>query len=211
MSLAIDHAALIEQQLNSQILPALWSNVDANRPIRMCGLSGTIPGGRRGDSKCPLNFTISLSQKSLVQARGSNSSVQLSVTFISGVSAPVTLSAQGAPVDTEILFAPASARPSFSSTMTISTNEATPLGQFNITILAAGRGVEKSIVLSLLVVLIVHDIAIVSAAIQGTATVGSIVVVNATVANYGSGAQAFALRAYATSTLVADRSVPSLG
>src|SRR5205807_10334047 len=118
--------------------------------------------------------------------------------------------AQGAPTGTEILFAPASARPSFSSTMTISTNAATPLGQFNITILAAGRGVEKSIVLSLLVVLIVHDIAIVSAAIQRTATVGSIVVINATVANYGSISEAFELRAYANTTLVADRSLPNL-
>ena len=210
MSFAVDHAALIEQQLNSQILPALRSNVDANRPISMCGRSGTIPAGHRGDSNCPLNFTVSLSQESLVQARGSNSSIQLSVTFISGVSAPVTLSAQGAPAGTEILFAPASARPSFLSTMTISTNEATPLGQFNITILAAGRGVEKSIVLSLLVVLIVHDIAIVSAAIQGTATVGSIVVINATVANYGSLSEAFELRAYANATLVAGRSLPNL-
>ena len=210
MSFAIDHAALIERRLNSQILPALWSDVEANRPISMCGRSGTLLPGHRSDSTCPLNFTVSLSQTSLVQARGSNSSVQLSVTFISGVSAPVTLSAQGVPAGTEILFAPASARPSFLSTMTISTNEATPLGQFNITILAAGRGVEKSIVLSLLVVLIVHDIAIVSAAIQGTAAVGSIVVINATVANYGSVSEAFELRAYANSTLVADRSVPSL-
>jgi hypothetical protein len=94
--------------------------------------------------------------------------------------------------------------------MTISTNEATPLGQFNITILAAGRGVERSIVLSLLVVVIVHDIAIVSAAIQGTAAVGNIVVINATVANYGSVSEAFELRAYANTTLVAGRSVSSL-
>ncbi len=206
MSLAIDHAALIERQLNNQILPALRSNFDASRPFSMCGRSGSFPTGHRGDSNCPLNFTVSLSQKSLVQARGSNSSVQLSVTFISGVSAPVTLSAQGVPAATEILFAPASARPSFSSTMTISTNQGTPLGQFNITILAAGGGVEKSTVLSLLVVLIVHDGAIVSAAIQGTAAVGSIVVINATVANYGSVSEAFELHAYANTTLVADRS-----
>src|SRR5437870_9427403 len=106
----------------------------------MCGRSGGVLTGHRGDGNCPLNFTLSLSQKSLTQAQGSNSSVQLSVTFISGVSAPVTLSAQGVPAGTEILFAPASARPSFSSTMTISTNEATPLGQFNITILAAEIG-----------------------------------------------------------------------
>src|SRR5437667_9999754 len=69
MSFAIDHAALIEQQLNSQLLPALRSNVDANRPISMCELSGTVPAGHRGDGNCPPNFTLSLRQQSRVEAR----------------------------------------------------------------------------------------------------------------------------------------------
>jgi hypothetical protein len=94
--------------------------------------------------------------------------------------------------------------------MTISTSEGTPLGQFNITILATGGGLEKSAILSLLVVPIVHEIAIVSALVQRTATVGSIVTINATVANYGSLSEAFELRAYANTTLVAGRSVPKL-
>jgi hypothetical protein len=149
---------------------------------------------------------LSLSQGNLIQVRGSNSSIQLSVALVSGVSAPVTLSAQGVPAGVDILFAPASARPSFSSTMTISTSEGTPLGQFNITILATGGGLEKSVVMSLLVVPIVHGIAIVSALVQSTAAVGSIVVINATVANYGSVSEAFELHAYANTTLVADRS-----
>jgi hypothetical protein len=132
------------------------------------------------------------------------------VTFASGVTALVTVSAQGVPAGTEILFSPSSAKSSFSSTMTISTGEGTPLGQFDITILAAGGGLEKSVILSLLVVPIVHDMAIVSALVQRTATVGSIVVINSTVANYGSVAEAFELRAYANTTLVADRSVTKL-
>ncbi len=211
LSLAIDHAALIEQELNSQILQTLRSgNVDATRPISTCALSGSLPRGHRGNGSCPLNFILALSQESLTQAQGSNSSVELSVTFVSGVSAPVTVSAQGVPAGTEILFAPASAKPSFSSTMTISTSEGTPLGQFNITILAAGGGLEKSAILSLLVVPIVHEIAVVSALVQRTATVGSVVVINATVANYGSISEAFELRAYANTTLVADRSLPKL-
>ena len=211
MSLAIDHVALIKQELNSQILPTPRSgNVDANRPISMCGPSGSLPRGHRGNGSCPLNFILSLSQESLTQARGSNSSVELSVTFVSGVSSPVTVSAQGVPAGTEILFAPTSAKPSFSSTMTISTSEGTPLRQFNITILAAGGGLEKSANLSLLVVPIVHEIAVVSALVQRTATVGSVVVINATVANYGSISEAFELRAYANTTLVADRSLPKL-
>jgi len=211
LSLAIDHAALIEQELNSHILPALRSgSIDGNRPISMCGPSGSVPEGHSSNGNCPLNFVLSLSQRSLIQIRGSNSSIQLSVAAISGVSAPVTVSAQGVPDGTEILFAPASAKPSFSSTMTISTSDETPLGQFNIAILAKGGGLEKSAILSLLVVPIVHDIAIVSALIQQTATVGSIVVINATVANYGSLPEAFELRGYANTTLVADLSVPKL-
>jgi hypothetical protein len=94
--------------------------------------------------------------------------------------------------------------------MTIATSAETPLGQFNITILAAGGGLEKSAILSLLVVPIVHDIAIVSATVQRTATVGSIVTINATVANYGSLSEAFEVQAYANTTLVADRSVSKL-
>jgi len=207
LSLGIDHGALIQQGLKNQILPTLTSgNVDVNRPISMCGPSESLPKGHRSTGNCPLNFRLSLSQGSLIQVRGSNSSVQLSVTFVSGISAPVTLSAQGLPAGADILFAPASANPSFSSTMTISTSQVTPLGQFNIIILAAGGGVEKSTILSLLVLPIVHDIAIVSAAIQGTARVGSIVVINATVANYGSLSEAFELQAYANTTLAADRS-----
>ncbi len=94
--------------------------------------------------------------------------------------------------------------------MTISTSERTPLGQFNVTILAIGGGLGKSAILSLLVVLIVHEIAVVSALVQRTATVGSIVVINATVANYGSLSEALDLRAYANTTLVAHQSVPNL-
>jgi len=94
--------------------------------------------------------------------------------------------------------------------MTVSTSEGTALGQFNITILAAGGGLEKSVILSLLVVSIVHDRAIVSSLVQRTAMIGSIVMINATVANYGSMSEAFELRAYANTTLVADRSLPNL-
>ncbi len=211
LSVVIDHAALIGQQLDSRILSSLRSsNFDVSRPISMCGPTGTVNRGIRSNGNCPFNFVLSLSQKSLIQVRGSNGSVQLSVTFVSGISTPVTVSAQGVPAGTEILFAPASAKHSFTSTMTISTSERTPLGQFNVTILAIGGGLGKSAILSLLVVLIVHEIAVVSALVQRTATVGSIVVINATVANYGSLSEALDLRAYANTTLVAHQSVPNL-
>jgi CARDB protein len=205
--LAIDHAALIEQNLSSQGHASLKSGIfDPNRPIGICAPTGSVSKGPHGSGSCALNFVLLLSQASLTQVQGSSSLVQLSVALVSGVTVPVTMSVQGVPAGAAILFAPTSAKPSFSSTMTIATSAATPLGQFNITILASGGGLEKSAILSLLVVPIVHDIAIVSALVQETATVGSIVSINATVANYGSVSEAFELRAYANTTLVADLS-----
>src|SRR5438046_6884856 len=94
--------------------------------------------------------------------------------------------------------------------MTISMSVRTPLGRFNVSIFAIGGGLGKLAILSLLVVPIVHEIAVVSALVQRTATVGSVVMINATVANYGSISGAFELRAYANTTLVADRFLPKL-
>ncbi len=208
---AIDHIPLIEQELNRGFLATIGSgNVYANRPISTCGTTVIVSNGHHGSGICPFNFVLSLSQESLVQVQGSNSSVQLSVTLISGVSVPVVLSAQGVPAGAMILFAPASARPSFASTLTIATRAEISLGQFNITILAMGGGLVKSVTLSLMVVPIVHDIAVVSAMVPGTATVGSIISINATVANYGSASETFELQAYANTSLVAELSTLSL-
>jgi hypothetical protein len=208
---AIDHATVIERELKSQFLPKLGSgNVDANRPIGTCVPTGSAPKDHHDSGNCPFSFSLSMSQKNLTQFQGSSSSVLLSVTLVSGVSVPVTLSAQGAPAGTEILFTPASAKPSFSSTVTIATSAETPVGQFNITVVAAGGILERSTTLSLVVVPIVHDITVVSARVQETARIGSIVWINATVANYGSLSEVFEIQAYANTTLVADNSVPKL-
>jgi CARDB len=209
--LAIDHLGLIEQELSNLGHRNLGSGTfDPNRPIGACIPVGSVPKGHHGSGSCPPNFVLSLSQESLIEVQGSTSSVQLSVALVSGVSVPVTLSAQGMPDKTQVLFAPASAKPSFSSTMTIETSAETPLGQFNITILATGGGAEKSATFSLLVVQIVHDIAVVSAMVQSAANVGSIVSINATVANYGSVSETFELRAYANTSLVAELSILKL-
>lgn len=207
LSLTIDHVAVFEQDLNNRVLATLGlGNAYTNRPASTCLQTSVIAKGHHGDDACPLNFVLSLSQKSLVQVQGSNSSVQLSVTLVSGVSVPVALSAQGAAAGTTILFAPTSARLSFTSTMTIATRAETPLGQSNITILAMGGGLVKSVNLSLKVVPIVHDIAVVSATVPRTAPVDSIVSINATVANYGSTSEVFEIRAYANASLVAKLS-----
>lgn len=196
---------MFEQGLNNRVLATLGTgNLFANRPISTCSPITVVSKGHHGGSTCPLNFVLSLSQRTLVQVQGSNSSVQLSVTLISGVSVPVSLSAQGAPAGTTILFTPTTAKPSFTSTMTIETRAETPLGQSNITISATGGGTVRSVGLSLVVVPVVHDIAVVSATVPGTATVGSVVSINATVANYGSASEVFEIRAYANTSLVAQ-------
>ena len=206
--LAIDDAGLIEQELSGPGHPNLGSgSFDSNRPIGACVPVGSIPKVHHGEGSCPLNFVLSLSQESLIEVQGSTSLVQLSVTLVSGVSVPVTMSAHGTPDNTQILFAPASAKPSFSSTMTIATSPETPSGQYNITITTTGGGIEKSATLSLLIVPVVHDIAVVTATVQGVATVGNIVSINATVANYGSVSETFELQAYANTSLVAKLSM----
>jgi hypothetical protein len=165
---------------------------------------------------CPINFSLSLSPANLKQVQGSSTLVHVIVTLVSGTPAQVTMSARGMPAATEILFAPISGRPSFSLAMTIATSGETPVGQFNITILARGGGLEKSAILSLevlpflQVVPPVHDIAIVSASVQKTATLGSIVLINVTASNHGSVPETFQLQAYANTTLVADQSVLKL-
>jgi hypothetical protein len=165
---------------------------------------------------CPINFSLSLSPANLKQVQGSSTLVHVLVTLVFGTPAQVTMSARGIPATTEILFAPISGRPSFSSAMTIVTSGETPVGQYNIAVLARGGGFERSAILSLevlpflQVVPPVHDIAIVSASVQKTATIGSVVLINVTASNHGSVPETFQLQAYANTTLVADQSVLKL-
>ncbi len=165
---------------------------------------------------CPINFNLSLSPANLKLVQGSSTLVHVLVTLVSGTPAQVTMSARGMPAATEILFAPISEKPSFSLAMTIATSGETPVGQFNITVLARGGGLERSAILSLevlpfpQVVPPVHDIAIVSASVQKTATVGRIVLINVTASNHGSVPETFQLQVYANTTMVADQSVLKL-
>jgi hypothetical protein len=204
--LSVDSATLLERELSSHVLLDLGSDtVGGNRPIDTCMPAGSVSKAHHGGG-CPFNFVLTLSQENLTQVRGSSGLVQLSVNLLSGVSVPVVVSSQGLPLGATILFAPTTGRPSFASIITVATSPETPLGQFNITILASGGGLEKSAILSLIVFPIVHELAVLSAAVQGTATVGSIVLINATVANYGSVSDSFELRAYANTSLLAELS-----
>jgi hypothetical protein len=232
LAIAVDRCTLIEQELNNQVVPKIWPGyLDANRPTSACGTNGIdkgTPSTQRGSTTgnlaeedvdartCPINFSLSLSPANLEQIQGSIGLANVIVTFLSGSPAEVTISARGVPAATEILFAPTSGRPSFSSSMTIATQAETPLGRFNITVLARGGGLEKSAILSLeilpflQVIPPIHDIAIVSASVPETATVGNIVLINATISNLGSVTENFDLQAYANTTRVADQMVLNL-
>jgi len=232
MYVAIDRSALIEQELSGQVIPEPWAGyLGGNRPMSTCRTDGfgqssssmqtgsTVRNVAEEDHDtrpCPINFSLSLSPANLKQVQGSSNLVHVLVTRVSGTPAQVTMSARGMPAATEILFAPISGRPSFLSAMTIATHAETPVGQFNITIVARGGGLEKSAILSLevlpfmQVVPPVHDIAIVSASVQKTTTVGSIVFINVTASNHGSVPETFQLQAYANTTLVADQFVLKL-
>jgi hypothetical protein len=227
--LAIDRGIMIEQDLSGGVVPKPWSGyLDGNRPMSICETDGlgqassSMQSGSTTNSvaeedgdtpTCPIGFTLSLSPPNLKQDQQSTSLVHALVTYLSGTPTQVTMSAKGVPAATEILFAPVSGRPSFSSALTITTSAQTPVGRFNVTVLARGGGLEKSAILSLevlpflQVVPPVHDLAIVSASVQKTATVGSIVLINVTASNHGSVPETFQLQAYANTTQVADQSV----
>jgi hypothetical protein len=230
--LAIDRGTVVEQELSGRVIPNPWSSyLDGNRPMSICetgGLGQATSSMQSGSTTnniaeededtptCPISFTLSLSPPNLKQDQQSTSLVHALVTYLSGTPEQVTMSAKGEPAATEILFAPMSGIPSFSSALTITTSAQTPVGRFNITVLARGGGLEKSAILSLEVlpslqiVPPVHDIAIVSARVQETATIGSIVSINATVSNHGSSSETFEIQAYANTTLVTNVSVPKL-
>jgi hypothetical protein len=227
--LALDRGTMVEQELSGRVVPNPWSGyLDGKRPVSICGTEGlgqatsSMQSGSTTNNvaeededtpTCPISFTLSLSPTNLKQDQQSTSLVHALVTYLSGTPAQVTMSAKGVPAATVILFAPMSGRPSFSSALTITTSAQTPVGRFNITVLARGGGLEKSAMLSLevlpslQVVPPVHDIAIVSAWVRETATIGSIVSINATVSNHGSSSETFELQAYANATRVADQSV----
>lgn len=203
----MDSAVSTDAALSGHVLLNLGSsNLSANRPIGTCMPGGNIPKMHHGAGNCPFNFFLSLSQENLTQIRGSSNLAQLSVHLISGVSIPVAVSAQGVPPGATIQFTPTIGKPSFSSTIIVATGPEAPLGQFNITILATGGGLAKSAILSLTVIPIVHELAVLSATVQGTAAVGNTVLINATVANYGSVSDSFELRAYANTSLLAELS-----
>jgi hypothetical protein len=159
---------------------------------------------------CAAGFNLSLSQHNLTLVQGSSSSIGVSVSVASPRSSPIALSAESVPAGVQISFNPSSGRGSFSSLMTINASAEAALGLSEVTVLANARDIRESATLSLLIIPEIRDLVIISASLPQSAMVGSVVDVNATVANYGSVSETFDLRAYANETLAAEREAIAL-
>jgi hypothetical protein len=155
-------------------------------------------------------ITLTLSQNKITIVRGSPARVDVRISLAPSSEFRVTLSAQPIPFGVSVSFSPTSAKSSFVSTMTIIANNESSLGHFDLTVVASGDGVTKVASLSILEAALVHDLAVIGAIAPTTATIGKIVIVNATVANYGSFPENYTLNLYANNTQVATESSTAL-
>ena len=153
-------------------------------------------------SRAP-SIGLSLSDNRVSVLVGSAAQVEVRISL--GTSRPfrVSLAAQSLPSGVAVFFSPSSAKPPFSSVMTIVASEMSVPGVYNITIVASGGGLTSRSSSSILIVTIVHDIAVIHANGPATAAVGSLVLVNTTIANFGSVLETFRVNLYSNESLVA--------
>ncbi len=205
-------AGTLEAQMATYLLAS--ANVDANH--HRCNPNGrsdystvdlqtNLSNGNRPNSQCVPTFNVSLSQNDLTLIQGSSGSLSVFVSTTSELSAPITLSAESVPAGVEVLFAPSLGRSSFSSLVTISASAQAALGLSEVAVVARVMGVEKSATVSVLVIPEIHNLVIISGFAPLNATVGSVVVVNVTVANYGYVSEIFDLSEHANLTMVAEQ------
>lgn len=97
------------------------------------------------------NFSISASPSSLSLVAGTSRSVTLTEIAQAGFSAPLSLSASGAPAGAGVTFSPATLAHSRSSTLTVTTSARTAAGSYPLTITATGGGLIRTALLSLTV------------------------------------------------------------
>ena len=168
-------------------------------------LASTVEG-----RPCGAGFKLSLSQHNLSLVQGSSSSIGVFVSASSIRLSSIALSARSVPAGVQVSFNPTSGRGSFSSLLTISASAEAGLGLSQVTVLARGVNTQESATLSVLIIPEIHDLVITSASIPQSAIIGSMVEVNATVANHGSLPETFDLRAYANETLAAEQKAIAL-
>ncbi len=173
-------AGTLEAQMATYLLAS--ANVDANH--HRCN-----PNGRSDYSTVDLQTNLS---------NGNRPNSQCVPTFNVSLSQNDLTLIQG-------FFAPSSGRSAFSSVVTIFASAQAVLGLSEVAVVARVMGIEKSATVSVLVIPEIHNLVIISGFAPLNATVGSVVVVNVTVANYGYVSEIFDLSEHANLTMVAEQ------
>ncbi|MEE9458567.1 MAG: hypothetical protein V3V84_02250, partial [Candidatus Bathyarchaeia archaeon] len=95
------------------------------------------------------DFSITASPVSKEINQGDSTTFMLNINEIGGFDQSVSLTAVGLPSGASPSFSPASGKPVFTSTLTISTTESTPTGSFTVTVDASGGGKTRSATVTL--------------------------------------------------------------
>ena len=188
-----DSQAISALLLCSLLLPIIggliqWTPSSYGLPLPYAS-NGNDHEDRDGVSQRPLNYNLSLSPSNVALVQGSTTVVGITVASSSTSVGRVTLTARGLPGGVSVFFNPAfgSPNPSFSSLMLITTNSSATEGTFNINVTATSA--TRLVRIASLVLTVVPAsslVTVVSASAPTVASLGEIVRVNATVANYGS-------------------------
>ena len=97
------------------------------------------------------DFTLTASPTAATVKKGQKASFTLDVKAIGGFNQPVTFTVSGLPSGANPTFTVPSAKPTFRSDMTIDVSTPTPVGNYTVTIDAAGGGKTHSVTVSLTV------------------------------------------------------------
>jgi hypothetical protein len=117
---------------------------DPNRANNMASLPFSV-----GAAPPPFNFAIKATPESRSVKAGKSATFTVSVILASGTAQPISLSLDGLPDDASHSFSPASGTPTFTSTLTITTEASAPPGTYQLTIKGEGGGVAQYATVSL--------------------------------------------------------------
>ncbi len=126
--------------------PSPYQYNDPNRANNMASLPFSV-----GAAPPPFNFAIEATPGSRSVRAGKSATFTVAVKLVSGTAQSVSLSLEGLPDDASYSFSPASGTPTFTSTLTVSTEASAPPGTYQLTIRGEGGGVMQSATVSLTV------------------------------------------------------------
>jgi len=123
--------------------------------VGACGMlvesAGAQPIAQPVNPQSKFNFTISIAPTNAAVKKGESVVVLVTVNLIEGPPENVTLTLSGLPPETTFTFNPPSSRPSFTSTLVITTSPKTPSGTFHLTITCKNGNLTRTVHLPLTV------------------------------------------------------------